>query len=177
MRVPRHCHVIAILWYCLVIAMRLPVLAVVFTGGSSHASGVSAFPLYTHRGNAMAVLRRTTSDETGSLWQVPVCWTLLHPWSPVQEWLRPQVRGGGICVLFVLRVYRRGMPGTQASRAVVLEAPESSWPIAIGTAFDTGGAAMAAFIDSMRRDRLLAQVLQTLPQRPIAGIKCLTQGT
>ena len=37
--------------------------------------------------------------------------------------------------------------------------------VAIGTAFDTGGAAMAAFIDSMRRDRLLTQVLQTSPQR------------
>ena len=77
--------------------------AVVFTDGSSAAS----------RGNGMAVLRRTTSDETGSLWQVPVCWTLLHPWSPVLAWLRPQVRGGGIFVLFVLRVYCRGMPGTQ----------------------------------------------------------------
>ena len=53
--------------------------AVVFTGGSSAASGVSAFPLYTHRGNVMAVLRRTTSDETRSFWQVPVFWTLRHP--------------------------------------------------------------------------------------------------
>ena len=124
----------------------------------------------------MAVLHRTTSDETGSLWQVQVCWRLLHPWSPVPEWLRPQVRGGGIFVLFVLRVYRRGMPGAQASRAYVLEAPESSWTVAIGTAFGTGGTAMAAFLDSMRRDRLLAQVLQTSPQRPIAGHECLTQG-
>ena len=150
--------------------------AVVFTGGSSAASGVSAFPLYTHRGNAMAVLRRTTSDESGSVWRVPVFWTLLHPWSPVLEWLRPQVRGGGIFVLFVLRAYRRGMPEAQASRADVLQASESSWPVASGTAFGTGGAAMDAFIDSIWRDRRLAHVLQTSPQRPIAGHECLTQG-
>ena len=103
-------------------------------------------------------------------------WALLHPSPPVREWLRPQVRGVGIFVLFILRVYRRGMPGAQASLADVLQAPESSWPVAIGAAFDTGGAAMAAFIDPMRRDRLLAQVLQTSPQRPIAGHECLTQG-